>query len=170
MMEISVGQYGHYMFETMCGQPEDMPPHWRSIREKAEPLVAELIRLNDEMKPNGYKLTGQLPGGKIQQTEFNRIRKTQELLWGVEASALNDDLVWLVDSDYEMYIHQDSPCPVEFIKKDGTVVVSVGDYRGQVCRLRPTDVVLRAPSDWEENESTYNKKHYWLEQADRLGI
>jgi len=87
-MEITVGMYGSCIFESMLKEtPEQMGAHWASIREKAEPLVRELLRLNSEMKPSSYRIIGlKDASGKEQLSSPQRVRKAQKKLWGIKAS------------------------------------------------------------------------------------
>lgn len=173
-MEITIGDYGRFMFESMLKDtPEQMGTHWASIRVKAEPLVRELLRLNSEMKPDGYRLIGYKDeSGKIHLSDHQRVRKAQEQLWGVKAGELTDnDWLWLHDdSDYEMHIGEHQPCRIEYIKND-TIGVNV-DIRGHdvIIKVSKNTLVLKAPADWEAKEDVYNSWEYWLEQADKLGI
>jgi hypothetical protein len=181
-MEIKIGDYGRMLFENFAtakyGPDSDhwdnMPEHWRSIAAKAIPLIQQLIALNDEMvvdgKPGGYKLTGHVVAGKKQLTNFERIRQAQKQLWGVQAKKCKEgDLVWLI-YDHDMYIGQNDPCTVEFKKKGylGVEVRHMGGYH--IDKIPDTEVVLRAPKDWEDNEELYTSDKYWLEQADKLGL
>lgn len=169
--EIDVGAYGRMMFEQMTSANSNNIDHWESIRAKAEPLVRELIKLNEEMKPTGYNILGYSEKGKKKLSKHERIDAAQEKLWKVEASTLKvGDLVWLVDSDHEMYIVQSQPCPVEYKKKD-TIGVSI-DMWGEdvIVKIHKTDEVFKAPADFDEKEELYTSEKYWLKQADKLGI
>jgi len=171
--EIAVGDYGRFMFESMLKEtPEQMGKHWASIREKAEPLVRELLRLNSEMKPGSYRIIGYKDAtGKEQLADHQRVKKAQEQLWGVKAGELAEtDFLWLLDSDYEMHIGEQPPCNIEYIKKDA-IGVNVDVWSNDVTvKISKNTLVLKAPTDWEEKEEVYSSWEYWLEQAAKLGI
>lgn len=173
-MEISIGDYGRHIFDVMAKEdPAHMPDHFKSIREKAEPLVRELLRLNSEMQPSGYRIIGYKDAsGKKQLSERQRIAIAQKRLWGVEAGELAEtDFLWLYkDLDYEMHVGEQPPCSVEYIKKD-TIGVNVDVWSTDVTvKVSKDTLVLRAPADWQENKELYGSWDYWLEQADKLGI
>lgn len=152
--------------------PEQMGKHWASIREKAEPLVRELLRLNSEMKPGGYRIIGYTDAsGKKQLSDHQQVRNAQKELWGIKASeATENDLVWLIDSDYEMYIEEQPPCSIEYVKKDA-IGVNVDIWGDDVTvKVSKNTLILKAPADWKEKEELYSSWNYWLEQADKLGI
>lgn len=172
-MEIKIGHYGRMMFEIMTGKDSGLQ-HWESIRARAEPLVRELLRLNEEMKPNGgYQITGYInEKGKKKLSKHERIDLAQQKLWGVPAEELKvGDKVWLPSStDHEMYVGQNSPCPVEFIK--GDIVGVEVDMWGEeiIVKIHKSTKVLRAPNDWKEKEPLYCSDEYWLEQAEKFNL
>jgi len=178
-MEITVGDYGRAMFEMMMSYPKNNPngyydpPHWASIREKAEPLVRELLRLNEEMKPSGYRLIGYTDNtGKIHLPKHERAQLAQKQLWGVVADTLKiGDRVWLLDSDYDMQVDEQEPGVVEFINEHNVGVEISGFNHEFIARVGKKQTVIKAPSDWDDEDG--NEKYdftWWLEQADRLGI
>lgn len=172
-MEIKASEYGMYLFNSMLQKKGSTSEHWESIREKAEPLVRELIRLNSEMKGGGYKLTGYVDeDGKEKLTDQQRIKIVQEKLWKVSTLDLKvGDKIWLIDEEPEMYIRENSPAPVDDITAKN-VYVTLKDWEDYTQKLvkSKTYFVLRAPDDWNEKEELYSSDEYWLEQADKLGI
>ena len=170
-MELEIGEYGGFLFRVMANKPEHMD-HWESIRKKAEPLVRELIRLNEEMEGGGYKLVGYAEnGGKVKLTNSQRIDYAQEKLWMVSASELKEgDKIWLIDGDIDMYIGQEDPGVVDTIK-NGAVYVELKGFGDEfISKISKKDKVYRAPKDWDKKEELYSSDEYWLEQADKLNI
>ncbi len=166
--EVSIGDYGRMMFEMMTNSGEyHMPKHWSGIKDRAEPLVRELLRLNDEM---GYEIIGYHDEkGRKKISKRERIRQAQKKMWLVKANTLEErDRVWLDDSDYEMYISEDQPCPVEYVKDEYVAVDTDRQYG--IVRVWVGDKVFKAPNDWDEQRKMYVTDEYWLEQAERLGL
>lgn len=166
-MEINVAAYGKIMFEMMTSEYKDLPKHWQSIYVKAEPLVKELIRLNNEMSNGGYEIYGCKNNlGEPILSKWDKINKAQKQLWGIKANKLKKgDLVWLIDNDMTI---QENPCHVEYKHKD-YVAVEI-PHLNYVEKVRLDEVVLKAPSDWNEKKQLYTSDNYWLEQAAKLGL
>jgi hypothetical protein len=161
--EISIGEYGSYLFESVVS-PQPSADHWESIRAKAEPLVRQLIALNEEMTGGGYKLTGYVKDGKEQLASHQRIAQAQEQLWSVPNVQLKvGDKVWLEDQ----YILDQNPVPVLF---ENNHSIAIQRELGWIEKFNRIGTVLKAPDDWEENQDQYQTRKYWLEQADKLGI
>ena len=167
-MEISIGDYGRMMFEMVAAEKgEDMSDHWKSIKEKAQPLVQQLIALNQYL---GYEIVGQLEGKKRKLSKLDRIREAQKKLWGVKAGKCKiGDLVWEIE-EHDMIVGTNDPCLVEFKKQD-CIIIEVPHMGGEhLEKIFDPDVVLRAPKDWKENEELYSSDEYWLGKADELNI
>ncbi len=172
-MEVTIGEYGRMMFEMMVGGKKNMPDHWKSIANKAEPLVRELIKLNDEMKPGSYDIIGYKgTDGKKKLSKHERIRLAQKRLWGTKAGTLKEgERLWLCSNyDIEMYIGEQSPAPVEFVKKDSIAIEMQGCNYEYMVRVDADELVLKAPDDFFDKEEEYTSDKFWLEQADELGI
>lgn len=171
-MELTIGDYGKYLFEQMTkDKKHNNSDHWESIRKKSEPLVRELIKLNSEMKGGGYILVGYVDeSGKEKLPDHKRILLAQEKLWNVKVSKLaKGDRVWLNGDEPEMYIGQDEPGVVEAVSKEW-VYVTLRNWEDYTKKIHTHAEVLRAPKDWMKNEELYSSDKYWLEQADKLGI
>jgi len=165
-IELGIGEYGRCMFEMIAGKKYDLPSHWESIREKAEPLVRQLIALNAEMNNGGYQLYGYVNSdGKFVLPEHLRIAEARRRLWLVEVGSLKEgDRVWF-DDIADIYLNTDlEPGYVEFMKGD---FVYVREEEGIIRRLHSTTKVFKAPDDYGSKDYS---DEYWLEQADKLGI
>ncbi len=182
-MEVSVGDYGRMIFEMTigdgyAGRRDDLPVHWASIFDKAEPLVRQLLALNEEMvgeTGKGYKITGYIKeGGKKVRPDHERIQMAQEALWKVKASTLKEgDLIWLLDSDHEMYIGENPPVSVQDVSKKCVYVEMQGCNYEYTVQVDLGDDVLNAPDDWDGEGWEQSQKYgddYWLAKADELGI
>ena len=124
-MELKIGDYGRALFEQMINSTQtavlvDGIGHWESIREKAEPLVRELIKLNSEMGGGGYQLVGYTDEtGKQKLPNHKRIRLSQEKLWKVNINELKKgDKIWLLDDEPEMYIGESDPGIVDSVSEN----------------------------------------------------
>jgi hypothetical protein len=180
-MEISVGDYGRMMFEMMIAEKYgNLPEHWKSIQAEAEPLVRQLLELNKKMlvdgKPGGYEIHGYVEKGKKKKkvrSKFERIRMAQEHGLKVKASSLKiGDRIWMLPafSDHEMYVGQDDPVPITDIGRTGTIYVEMqGCNYEYPATVNPTDDVLKAPKDWDDNDD-YRTDEYWLARADKFGF
>ena len=172
-MELTVAEYGRHLFSTMLSKNGSSGEHWESIREKAEPLVRQLIKLNSEMKNGGYNLVGYVDEyGKEKLPDHKRISLTQEKLWKVSTSELKQgDKIWLINEEPEMYIGETDPAPVDEIT-DKNVYITLNHWDDYTEKLKNSKsyFVLRAPKDWSKNQELYSSDEYWLEQADKLGI
>lgn len=172
-MEVTIGDYGRMMFEIMTGKYEDMPKHWASISEKAKPLVSELIKLNSEMQKQGgsYEIVGYTENGKKKLSEWERVKKIQEHLWGVKAKKLKvGDKIWVNNCDHEMYIGEQNPANVVDVTKNGIYVEMQGCNYEYIIQLDKQELVLKAPDNFRENERTYTNRKYWLEKAEEYGM
>jgi hypothetical protein len=172
--EIDVVAFGEMVIRTVLREDRlgsHIPEHWASIIEKARPLVHQLIALNDEMKPNGYVLTGYKKDGKKVLTKDQRMKAAQGKLWGTTAGKCKKgDRVWLLDDyDIEMYVREHQPVQIIIKSKDGIVAEHPYERHGTIL-IGKKDKVLKAPADYEEKEEFYCSDKYWLEQADELGI
>ena len=96
----------------------------------------------------------------------------QKRLWGVKAGTLKEgDKLWLCSNyDVEMYIGEQSPAPVEFVKKDSIAIEMEGMNCEYMIRVDAQELVLKAPDDFNDKEDVYTSDKFWLEQADELGI
>lgn len=169
-MEVRIEEYGKMMFQIMTSE-NSHSEHWESIRKEAEPLVKELIKLNNKMKGGGYKIVGYRDdSGKMNLPTHRRIEIAQEKLWMIKASKLKrGDKIWLFGDEPEMHIGEQSPAIVEDVTKEA-VYVEMHDWENYTKKLGKDYEVLKAPKDWEENEDLYSSEKYWLKQADKLGI
>lgn len=169
-MEVTIGDYGRMMFEMMTGKYKDMPEHWRSIYGKAEPMIRQLVELNNEMKGGGYRIVGYIKDGKKVLSGWEAVRLAQKRLWGAKIGDLKiGDLVWLLE-DHDMCIGSNDPCPIEYIHKN-YVAVEVPHMGGEhIEKIHPTEIVLKAPDDWKEKEMLYTSDSYWVDKANELGI
>lgn len=167
-MEISVGEYGRMMFEMMTGNYV-LPQHWNSIKDEAKPLVYKLLALNNKMfsADGNYQIIGfKDESGKQVLSNSKRIEKAQNT-WLCRGKALCEgDLVWLTDSDYDMYIGQNEPATVIDITKRGIYL----DMDRTIICIRENEEVLRAPLDWGKNRILYESDEYWLQVATGLGF
>jgi len=168
--EITIQQYGQMLFGNAYA-PCSFPEHWASIMDEALPYVHALVALNDKMANGGYEITG-IPGknGKTKLDTYERIKLARKKSWMVRVKDLVEgDLIWLTRSEPEMYIGEQEPCPIEFLKNGVSVII---DNWGQevLLRLKKDEEVFRAPKDFAEKEDYYTSNEYWLEKADELGI
>jgi hypothetical protein len=171
-MEVKIGDYGRMMFEMMeeGKLSGHLPPHWESIREKAQPLVKQLIALNDEMVGGGYVIVGRKVKGKKVLSKAERIKRAQKKLWEVEASTLEvGDRVFYDEGEEASFVDDGcGPWEVEDVSTKG-IYIDVQHCGGwHTARIGRDEKVIKAPKDWYENE-TYTDE-WWLEQADKLGI
>lgn len=171
-MEIKIEEYGRHMFSVMTSEPSGSE-HWESIRKEAEPLVRQLIALNDKMKGGGYKLTGYIDStGKKKLPDHERIKLAQEKLWKVSTAELEvGDKIWTINEDLEMHIGETEPGTVEDITAKA-VYIELRDWEDYTQKFGKNKdyFVLRAPKDWDKKEDLYSSDKYWLKQADKLGI
>jgi hypothetical protein len=175
-MEISVGNFGKYMFESMTTDGK-LSEHWESIAKEARPLVMKLIALNDKMvkdgKPSGYEIYGYKPTPKSKKklSKTKRISLAQEC-WKVRADALNEgDKFWTTGcSDIEMYVTQDDPVSIMDITKT-KVYFEMSHCGGSHTEcIELSEMVLKAPDDFDEKKAIYQSEEFWLKKADELGI
>lgn len=168
-MELKIGDYGKILFEQMVNS--NGIDRWESIREKAEPLVRELIKLNSEMDGGGYQLVGYTDEtGKQKLPNHKRIRLSQEKLWKVNINELKKgDKIWILDDGYEMYIGENDPGVVDSVSENH-VYLELYNWESYIQKINKKGECLRAPDDWSENEELYSSDRYWLEQADKLMI
>lgn len=171
-MEITIEEYGKFLFQTM-NRENSGSDHWESIRKEAEPLVKELIELNFKMKGGGYKLVGYKDKkGKTVLSDSRRIEIAQEKLWKVSTTELKQgDKIWLIGEEPEMHIGETDPAPVDEIT-DKNVYITLNNWEDYTQKLSKSKsyFVLRAPKDWNKKEELYSSDKYWLEQADKLKI
>jgi hypothetical protein len=172
--EVTVGSYGRMIFEMCLGRDQtNLPEHFQSIIDKAKPLVQQLLDLNDEMKPNGYKIHGYKDKkGKPILSRHQRIKKAQERMMGTTAGKCKKgDRIWLVDNDVEMCVGEHMPVEVEVKDKNCIYVDHPFGRGGESLKLSLKDKVLKAPDDWSE-DAQYGKytDDYWLAQAEELGF
>jgi hypothetical protein len=92
-MEIDVGNYGRMIFELVLSNNKYCPEHWKSIIDKAEPLVKELLALNDEMKVDGheskYTIVGQI-GEKYFMTKSEKIETAMQKTLEISVEQLKE--------------------------------------------------------------------------------
>lgn len=173
-MEMTLFDYGGHLFNVMASNEIRYIKHWESIREKAEPLVRKLIRLNNEMEGGGYQIVGYTDvGGKKKLSKYERIDRSQKKLWGVKASKLKiGERVWLCNNEeHEMYINQnEDPVYVHDISKKGIYIEMLGLGGEYIITIPKNELVLKAPDDFDLKLEEYCSEKYWLEQADKLGI
>lgn len=170
-MELTLQDYAKHLFFAMNQEPGTAPAHWESIRAKAQPLVEQLIALNDEMVNGGYSIIGHKVKGKKVLSKAERIRRTKLKMWGVEDlhSLKEGDYIWADDDDQGCTLDDDSPVRVEE-RTAKCIYIEVPHCGGEhIARIGYGTTVLKAPEDWDENEM-YNSEEWWLEQADKLGI
>lgn len=169
--ELTAAQYGSHLFSAMLSDRKNEPKHWASIRAKAEPLVQQLLALNDEMEGGGYVITGVPRKGKDGKKKTvlpaqQRIEQAQERLWGCKAGECKKgDRVWLIH-DYDNPcedITPDSCCVVDAFRKTGIVVED--DVWGEevLKKVGKDEIVLRAPKElmdaWKKQEKAGYKIH-----------
>ena len=170
-MEITVEDYGKILFQVLATDfCRTIPDHWKSIQDKATPLIEKLIALNDEMINGGYQIVGQKnKNGKKVLSKFEKISRAQELLWGTQINHLKvNDLIWTIDDEPEMYINQDNPGVV--LSKDEKHYFIEIQERIFKFSVDDTNLFLVAPKDWEEKEDLYTSEEYWLEKAIELNL
>lgn len=170
-MEITVEDYGKILFRVLATDfCRTIPDHWKSIQDKATPLIEKLIALNDEMINGGYQIVGHKKNGKKVLSEYEKIEEAQRLLWGTQIKFLKvNDLVWTTNrNEPEMYIYQDEPGVV--LSKDDKYFFIEIQERIFKFSVDDTDLFLVAPKDWKEKENLYVSKNYWLEKALELNL
>jgi len=161
-MEVSVGDYGRMMFEMLVAEKGNLPEHWQSIQVLAEPLVRQLIALNGQMTNGGYEIHGYVePGNKKILSKHELIQAAQEKALKFPANKLKiGDRLWLIeDGELDMSFDQD-PVAVSDIGNTGSIYVEM--QGGYVAQIHPSNLVLKAPDDWDENEDQYRSDDYWL--------
>lgn len=170
-METSIGEYGKMMFEQMIGvsdQYRGRPDHWESIREKAEPLVRELVKLNEEMTGGGYTLVGyKTKDNKPVKTSYQRIDEAQVKMWGINPNDVKDgDRIFFRGGDIG-YAYGDYDTPVHAKLIDGSLYVEHLWGKGYM----PVDgQIIKVPDDFDEYNDKYWSDEYWLKIADDLGL
>lgn len=166
--ELSVGDYGRRLFQIMTDDNSHVD-HWESIREKAEPLVRQLIALNSEMKGGGYKITGYKTGrGKKILSNEQRIELAQRNHLGIEIGKCKEgDYVWLIDNfELSMPPNECDPVMVDGLYKN-SVMVQHPRLRDALFEVDVNEIVIRSPDGC--TTLTYTDE-YWLSKADELGI
>ncbi len=156
-IELTPEQYASHLFSTMLDKSGSGSPHWESIRAKAEPLVRQLIALNDEMKGGGYVITGieKIVNGKTKVIlpKHERVRLAREKLWGCTAGdCKKGDCVWRThDYDNPVEDVEASNCEtVDDVRTDCVVVeTSIWGQRG-LKKVSNDEIVLRAPKELVE--------------------
>ena len=170
-MELTIDEYGKYLFHVMTKEKYSSGSHWESIRKEAEPLVRQLIELNKKMEGGGYKLVGYVDeSGKKILSDHERVCKAQDKLWKTTASTLKKgDKIWLYGGDRDMHIGEDEPAVVETVTKEW-IYIMVKDWEDVTEKIHKRAIVYKAPKDWSKKEELYSSDEFWLEQADKLGI
>lgn len=173
-MEMKIGEYAKHLFEIMVGDDRYFggrgPEHWESIRAEAEPLVKQLIALNDKMSNGGYSIVGYKKEGKKVLSKSERIREAQKQLWEVEANTLKvGDYVFYDEGEETSYVDDAvGPWKVDDVSIKG-VYIDVQHCGGwHTAKITKDEKVIKAPDDWDDN-GMYTDE-WWLEQADKLGI
>lgn len=176
-MQLSIGDYGKFLFELMLGPKKDLSKHWQSIADEARPLVQKLLELNQKMSTGGYELYGYLKDGKMVDPNWIRIFNAQAKTWQVPANSLKEgDLIW-IPNEYSQF-EFDSPLEVAEITKKSILLVRPGqslednDLRATdgPVRISLNDTVFKVPEDFEENQEQYESGDYWLALANAYGI
>ncbi len=172
-IEINVSDYGKMMFEFAVGIREQyLPKHWASIRKEAEPLVRQLLALNEKMDGGGYEIYGYVKeDGKKKLSVHDRAYLAWVKSWEVSAKTLKEgDYVWLHDDgDYPMESLDCQPIEVQIIKGN-KIIVEHPENNDSIYQISKSDKVLKAPKDWDERQEEYESQEYWLKKADELGI
>lgn len=164
-MEVSVGDYGRMMFEMMLTKG-NLPDHWQSIKEEAEPLVRKLLDLNARMSNGGYEVHGYLAKGKKVLSSQEKI-KTAQSRFVIPASELQEgDRFWLFDNyHHEMYIGQDEPLLVDEVTKKGVFYYTTGRIV-TARRIDANEKVIKAPDCFKEDDELkqqeFQSDEYWL--------
>lgn len=177
-MEVSIGDYGRMIFEMTVGEKyADPPEHWASIMAEAEPLVRQLIALNQKMtvdgKPGGYKIHGyteKVKGKKRKVlSDHEKIRAAQRQLLVAAGTLQEGDMFWLFDNDdHEMYVEQDDPLTVEEVTKKGVYfeMSHLGGHHTERIDLK--EKVLKAPDFFKEHRAICDRFHLNEIDADTM--
>lgn len=170
-MEISVGDYGRFLFENLVGTRKDHSNRqWEAIRAEAEPLVRQLLALNEKLE-YPYELTGYHTQGKKKLSRFEKIRLAQDKELTVRVSQLREgDEVWLVEPDFDMEVDGRSTVFVKEITENSVYVEHPHVRLGGTYRMPKTsqEKVLRKPADWYVLRM--DEDDYWLKRAEEMGL
>lgn len=183
--EQDVSEFGKYLFFAMVGHKDGYggtEDGWEKIREEAEPLVRQLIAIEERVNGTQFINYKKSDGG-IVYSKAARIRKAQEKLWKVDVEDLKEgDMIWFEGGDQECALGDYEPMKVDFVK-DGCAYMDMG--RAGIYKITPTMkwvTIFRAPADYKEKDvvttkdgiehyaNEYDEESYWLKKADNLGI
>ena len=158
-MEISIGDYGRMLFETTVGGGV-LPEHWESIKAEAEPLVRQLIALNQKMTNGGYAIHGYYEGEKRVLSNYQKIKQAQNRCLVLASSLQENDKFWIFDHpDFEMDVADDPLTVFEVTKKGVYFKVKRGSSTDVID---PKTKVLSLPNGvTEQFQEMFQSDDYW---------